>query len=96
MQDINKKVLKKYFEQIISGNKTYELRKIEEGEEYIVGETNFVLHEITDDERTETGRLCRCEITSFLPAEEINSVCGDCIIEGYAIIGIRVVEVFEK
>lgn len=95
VQEIHKKVLRKYFDLIISGKKGFEFRKVESDEKYIAGNCNFILHEI-DDERNYTGRECRCLITCVLPSEEINNVCGNCIADGFAIIGIRPMQVWQK
>lgn len=93
---IHKKVLAKYFNQIIAGNKTFEFRKIENEDKYIVGKSNFILHEV-DNKGSKTGRICRCKITSFISAEEINTVCCEnCITNGYALIGIRPVAVYQE
>lgn len=56
MSEIHKKVLTEYFEQIVSGNKTFELRladwKCQQGDD-------LVLHEIDTETKQPTGRSIR-------------------------------------
>ena len=60
MKTIEKKILPEYFAQVLSGNKTFELRKDED--DYQVGDI-LILKE-WDDEFT--GREITCEITYVL------------------------------
>ena len=67
-KEIIKKVYKKYFDQIVSGEKDFEIRLA--NEEYKVGDV-LVLKEI-DDAKRFTGREIRRKIKYMLKTKDIN------------------------
>jgi hypothetical protein len=66
---IEKKILEKYFEKILSGDKSYELRLADW--ECNVGDL-LILKEVSNEKKEYTGRTLEKEVTSVLKTKDVD------------------------
>jgi hypothetical protein len=76
-KEIHKKVLSQYFEQILSGNKTFELRladwECNEGDTLVLDEEDPVTHELTGRSiRKQAGYVLKTKSLELWPQESVD------------------------
>lgn len=75
-----------FFEPIVTGNRTHELRRNDR--DFKVGDT-LELHEFEPSTATYTGRTCRVSITSMTSAEEPCAVSAEALNPAFCILSVR-------
>ena len=77
-KEIHKKVLSQYFEQLLSGNKTFELRladwECDEGDTLVLDEEDPVTHELTGRSmRKKVGYVLKTKSLELWPQESVDT-----------------------